>query len=185
MQFVFLFFNNSRCDHLLKGIVFAFTGRTDVHQCGADLLLLESCFQQMGNLCLLKEKGIIRPAHNGMDIITAIKNCVMRLVTHLEHFVDVIIFLFQQITPGSEITVCEHTAGLQQSVSMTLRTRFSQHNGVWSLTANTKLNCNLTVHKPWWSWTGVCATSPLTKDMCHKEYLWLEGKYMQICHNLI
>lgn len=21
--------------------------------------------------------------------------------------------------------------------------------------------------------------------MCRKEYLWLEGKYMQICHNLI
>jgi len=50
--------------------------------------------------------------------------------THLEHFVDVVIFVFQQFTPGSEITVCEHTAGLQQSVSMTLRTRFSQHYGV-------------------------------------------------------
>jgi len=58
MQFVFLFFNNSGCDHLLKGVVFAFTGRTDVHQCGADLLRLESCFHQMGNLCLLKEKII-------------------------------------------------------------------------------------------------------------------------------
>ncbi len=51
----FLFFNNSWCDHLIKGIVFAFTGRTDVHQCGADLLLFESRFQQVGNLSLLSK----------------------------------------------------------------------------------------------------------------------------------
>lgn len=133
-----------------------------------------------GELVSPEEKCTIRPEHNGMDIIPVLKNCVMSSVTHLEHFVDVIIFIFQQLTPGSEITVCKHAAGLQQSVSMTLRTRFSQHNGVWSPTVK---NCNLTVHKPGWSWTDVCATSPLTKDMCHKEYLWSEGKYMQICHD--
>lgn len=59
-----------------------------------------------------------------MDKSTEKNDGVMSLFTHLEHLVDVIIFIFQQLAPGSEITVCEHTAGLQQSVSMTLRTRF-------------------------------------------------------------
>ncbi len=122
----FLFFNNSWCDHLIKGIVFAFTGRTDVHQRGADLLLFESRFHQVGNLCLLGKKKVDSHHKSTAQWYGFSWNEIVRnWATHMEHFVDVIIFTFQQLTPGSEITVCEHTAGLQQSVSMTLTTQFT------------------------------------------------------------
>lgn len=49
-----LFFYNSGSDHLAEGIVFAFTGWFNVHGGGANLLLLEACFDQMRHLGLLE-----------------------------------------------------------------------------------------------------------------------------------
>lgn len=49
-----LFFHNSGSDHLLEGVVFAFSGWFNVHGGGANLLLLEAGLEQMGHLGFLK-----------------------------------------------------------------------------------------------------------------------------------
>lgn len=42
--------------------------------------------------------------------------------TYLEHLLDVVVFGFEQLTPGGQVAVGEDTAGLQHPVSVTLQT---------------------------------------------------------------
>lgn len=42
-------------------------------------------------------------------------------VTDLEHFLNVIIFRFHQLSPGGKIAVGENSSGFQQSMGMTLQ----------------------------------------------------------------
>ena len=49
-----LLFKNGGSDHLVKGVVFAFSWGYNVHGGGGNLLLLESGLEQMGHLGLLK-----------------------------------------------------------------------------------------------------------------------------------
>ena len=41
--------------------------------------------------------------------------------THLEHFLNVVIFTLQQLSPGGKIAVGENSSRFQQSVGMTLQ----------------------------------------------------------------
>lgn len=48
--------------------------------------------------------------------------CMCKLnVTDLEHFLNVVIFSFQQLSPGGKIAVGENSSRFQQSVGMTLQ----------------------------------------------------------------
>lgn len=48
--------------------------------------------------------------------------CTCKLnVTDLEHFLNVVIFRFKQLSPGGEIAVGENSSGFQHSVGMTLQ----------------------------------------------------------------
>lgn len=49
-----LLFENGGSDHLIEGIVFAFTGWNNVHGGGANLLLLEPGLEQVRHLGLLE-----------------------------------------------------------------------------------------------------------------------------------
>lgn len=47
-------FEHRRSDHLVEVIVFALGWRDNIQQCGADLLSLEACLDQVRHLGLLK-----------------------------------------------------------------------------------------------------------------------------------
>lgn len=79
-----LLFDDGGSDHLVEGIVFAFTGCCNVHGGGANLLLLEAGLEQMRHLGLLKI--INRQRWSVVRRLTALSAFLTRivLIIHLE-----------------------------------------------------------------------------------------------------